>query len=743
MANNFDAIKELTNGKNTMTLTNAVMRAYGIPLDYSSVQESYEVALEYAKTSAKAYIGQPISIGDTLYIVTDEANGYLKAVGTKPVGDNASIEVAEDGKISIYGFAAAEGAALPRKKLDGTIEWVAIEDIVIGDGNEKTRVVAAEGSDITVTPSYDETNDTYTYTLDVVLPAVPGYSVTKTVGEGAVTYQLTKDGVAEGEAIVVPNAYDDSDLASRVSAVEATAVDHTTRIENIEAFFAGAAADEGEGESLVNALDTLKEIQEYINADGKVAETVASNAAAITTLNGDKDTVGSVAHAIAAQAAVDAGTYATQAALAEVKATADAAAVKSDVDTELAKKVESAEIAHTSTGVTEGVTKEGTTLKIVVDAFTKEETLTKIDEKITSFTGGESAADVKNALDTYKETNDAAVAALQSADTTHSTNIQKNADDIAAILNETTGILAQAKADAQSKVNALANGAVATNANNISAIDGKITNINENIAGHTTAIAALEQKDTDITAAINAEKAAREALAGVVGGHTTELAGLTAKDTELAALITANTNKFANYSTTSEVEAKIAEAVGAIDYTAINKALDDNAKAISDEATRADTEEKRLAGLIAENATAIGTNAAAIAALDAVVKAAIENEDSTALNSIKELAIWVAEHETEVLPAIEDNTKAIAALNGDGEGSVKKTVADAIAAIPATPVATTSKAGVVKASEEVTVAEDGTMGVGYISTDKLIQGSATLVLNGGNAEVKVETPAEQ
>lgn len=40
---------------------------------------------------------------------------------------------------------------------------------------------------------------------------------------------------------------------------------------------------------------------------------------------------------------------------------------------------------------------------------------------------------------------------------------------------------------------------------------------------------------------------------------------------------------------------------------------------------------------------------------------------------------------------------------------------------------------VVKASDEVTVANDGTLGIGAISTDKLVNGTDTLVLNGGSA----------
>ena len=741
MANTYEQILALAN-KNNMGLSNTIKRDYGIPLDYSSVQETYEAALAYAQSSTLAYIGQPISVGDTLYIVTDEANGYLKAVGTKPTGDDASISVAEDGKISLFGYAAADNATLPRKKADGTLEWVAIDAIVSGDGNEKTRVEVAEDSAISVTPSYDATNDTYTYTLDVTLPAVPGYSVTKTAGESSVTYQLTKDGVAEGEAIVVPNAYDDTALANRVSDVEASITDHGTRISGLEthvnAFF--AAVEEPDA-----VVDTLAEIQKYI-ADDKTGaagmlESIQANTQAIAVLNGEdtgsvKKTVND---AVAAQAVIDASTYATQAALSEVQATADAAAVKSEVDEALAKKIESATIAHTSEGVVEGVTVNGTALNIVVDAYTKAETLQKISDKITEINGGESAGEVLGQLNDYKETNDAAISAIQAVDTAQDKTIKANTDAITAINDVETGILAQAKAaaalDAQNKVNALATGAVATNTSDISAIKSSITNINNSISTFTGDIATLQQKDADLTAAINGEKSARETLATTVGEHTGYITALQTKDTELDAAIKAHDTKFNDYSTTAQVEAKIAAAVGAIDHTAINEAIAANTKAISDEATRADTEEKRLAGLISDNAEAIETNASNIADLNTAIQAIIDDKDGTTLNSIKDLAVWVEEHESEVLPAIQDNTDAIALLNDKTgkDGSIQKIVADAIAAIPATPIATTSVAGLVKASSEVAVAEDGTMSISSVSTDVLVQGSSTLVLSGGTA----------
>ena len=513
------------------------------------------------------------------------------------------------------------------------------------------------------------------------------------------------------------------------------------------------------GESLVNALDTLKEIQEYINTDGTVAETVTSNAATIATLISDKDTVGSVAHSIATQAAIDASTYATQAALAEVKATADEAAVKSEVDAELADKIDSAEITHTSTGVVEGVTKEGTTLKIVVDAFTKEETLTKIDEKITTFTGGESAADVKNALDTYKETNDAAIAALQATDETHSTAIQTHTNAIAAINDANTGILAQAQAYTDLNLQPLTKTvaehttAITENTANIASISAKIDNTNDNVTVLSTKVGTLEgelkAKDATLEAEIGALRGTHNALAETVNGNIASIKVLEGNVTTMDAAIAANTANFSNYLTTDATKKAIDDKIAEIGYTDLKAAVTANTTAISAEASRADTEEKRLAGLIQANAdniavntSAISANEANIAGLEAAINAVIENEDGTALNSIKELALWVEEHESEVLPQITNNTKAIAAnadaislLNSDDdtkEGSIKKAIKDAFANFEI-PVATSETAGLVKASGEVAVDAYGSMSIVQVSTDKLTLGSDTLVLNGGKA----------
>ncbi len=66
MANNFQEILAVVNKGNQMGLSNTIKRNNGIPLDFSSVQETYEAALDSATNNPRAYIGQPIAVGDTL-----------------------------------------------------------------------------------------------------------------------------------------------------------------------------------------------------------------------------------------------------------------------------------------------------------------------------------------------------------------------------------------------------------------------------------------------------------------------------------------------------------------------------------------------------------------------------------------------------------------------------------------------------------------------------------------------------
>ena len=92
-------------------------------------------------------------------------------------------------------------------------------------------------------------------------------------------------------------------------------------------------------------------------------------------------------------------------------------------------------------------------------------------------------------------------------------------------------------------------------------------------------------------------------------------------------------------------------------WAAISKNRTDiatNTKNISDEIARADAEEKRLAGLIADNATAVATEKSRAEGVEAGLSTAIANEASRADTEEKRLAGLIA-----------DNTAAIAVNTGD------------------------------------------------------------------------------
>ena len=320
MANNYESIHAIANSNN-MGLSNTIKRDYGIPLDYSSVQESYEAALNYAKNSTLAYIGQPIAVGDTLYIVTDESAGYLKAVGTKPIGDESSISITDDGLISIKGFNAADNLTLPHKNEIGAIEWVPISSLVTNeDNNTKTTILTEENSAIDITCNYDNITDTYTYTLDVTLPE---YTIKKTsdTANKQVKYNFQKNGsdVADCE-IIVPDAYDDSSIVSRIAAVETnlnnkveqstldTNYYNKTIIDGKLDAITGASGDtagsvaadllgyKSTNDARVSAVESsVDEITAKIAAyDTDILPVVQTNQGAITILQSDENTEGSV-----------------------------------------------------------------------------------------------------------------------------------------------------------------------------------------------------------------------------------------------------------------------------------------------------------------------------------------------------------------------------------------------------------------------------------------------------------------
>ena len=150
-------------------------RATAFPLDANAYFESLVAAKAAVKPAEEVgskltayYFGQQIAVVEngiaTLYIIekatveTDvDARGYegqLKEVGSKTLGDEASITLDSNGVLSIYGFADAGNKCVPYKDTaTGKLVWGTVEglipDAVVPVGDNETISVSVAGDDST------------------------------------------------------------------------------------------------------------------------------------------------------------------------------------------------------------------------------------------------------------------------------------------------------------------------------------------------------------------------------------------------------------------------------------------------------------------------------------------------------------------------------------------------------------------------------------------------------------------
>ena len=113
--------------KSLLTLDKSFARANGQPADASEIYYSLDAAKAYAAT-AQAYIGQKIVVIEngivSHYSVEDEA-GTLKELGSKPVADGTTIEIDEDGKITLANIADKAEGTYNAVLVNGELTWVA------------------------------------------------------------------------------------------------------------------------------------------------------------------------------------------------------------------------------------------------------------------------------------------------------------------------------------------------------------------------------------------------------------------------------------------------------------------------------------------------------------------------------------------------------------------------------------------------------------------------------------------
>ena len=119
----------------------AINRGNALPLDRYSVFQSLEEVNTYINNpkGSIAYPGQILAVvgenATTVYYL--DQNLAVKPVGVIPSGDSKSIEVTAEGAISLLGAATAENGTLPMLE-NGALVWKTLEDIGAGDGNDDT-----------------------------------------------------------------------------------------------------------------------------------------------------------------------------------------------------------------------------------------------------------------------------------------------------------------------------------------------------------------------------------------------------------------------------------------------------------------------------------------------------------------------------------------------------------------------------------------------------------------------------
>ena len=648
-----DAYKEI--------VTAAIAAGVKEAKDYADANDADTI---YDDTDVKA------DIKELQGVVGDAEGGLVKAVADNTAAISAGVTEAKG-----YADAAIEGLEVAIEQKDG------VEHIVIK--NKDGKEVASVNASKFVQDSF----------LDDVAydPQTRKITFTWTMGDGS----TKTDEVNIADLVDTYSAGEGLTLTGNEFAVD------FTKVASVEAL-----------EELAGQAQTAEEVGAAI--DAKITAANLGQYAIKTEVNTKfedyytKQEVEDKGYAVDAEVAE---TYATKAELEEAVEGIEndllAYAKTEDVNKELAKKIESGSIAHSSESLAEGVTVEGTKLNIVVDAYTKQEVRDYVADVIEDMTGGESAADVKLLLENHIETYTEKVGQIDAKDSAQDTAIAKAQEDA------TKGI-ADAKT-ANDAIAALTSGAVAENAREIAAVKGTITTVNETLSGKIT---TLETKDIELAGLISGLDTAVKGNASTIGQHTAAISALEAKDEELAGQISGVDAKFANYYNKTEVDTKVQEAIDAIpevDFTPYAKVADVNsALALKADAASVYTKEEANAAFMNQDEVDARINALIVGA---------DPEGGKAITDIQNLVKYVDENAGEIaalITATDANTAKLAGI----DGTVKGAIETAIAAIV-----------MPKASEEVTLAEDGTLGLGKVSTDKLEMGDLELILDGGSSAV--------
>lgn len=746
-----------------MSFGKVMSRMAAQPLDISEIWYNKRDLETYAASDATAYAGQKVTYVDTennkVYQYSIQTDGSLAEIGVAPTGDETSITVSAEGLVAMFGYAGAATGTVPMKDAEtGKLVWKTLEEIGAGDGNDNTtyEVTALKNTNdeaygITIQAYFNgqAQGDAVTIALDVY---------TKSEVDAAIKVLADKIGIEAAEGVDASGLYKlIADEVSRATAAEGALSERIgvkaegeTAATGVYAYVDGVIQTLIEGVN-PDKIDSLNELIAWVEAHPDIVsgleEDIKANADAIGVLNGDASTEGSVDKKVAdAIAAQDFSAYATKEGVAETYATKEYI----------------------------GIIPEDAEATNIVGYINE-----KAQEVLDAATGGssESAASVKQQLDTYKATNDPKVAALLTEVWGSETYTgDSRIDALEAEQDSQDEAIAAAKEQADKGVAdaKTANDAIATltgAGGRIAVIEADVTNLKSTtesygttLGGHETRVAAIENAIKDggsidlrfdaLEAADAAQATTNTSLQTQITENKNSLTTLTTVTIpDIQSTLDAKADASAVY-TKKEIgtitEGKtlidmINEAAAAVEYddTQIKADISANADAIA------------AIYKVGEDGTATGELAKEIERAKAAEKANADaialllNNPTEAIDSVTELVNYVNEHGAVVTGMQTDIATHEAVLTGlisENEGgevqtvSVVDYVAEQIAAIPEyeLPAATLESLGGIKASESIAVAADGTATVAKVSTDLLVQGTNELILFGGNASVSTE-----
>ena len=536
MAIRDDFFTALTNGAK-WDVGVSINRTNPLPLDVNSVFASKE-ALDTYVAGAFAYPGQVVAVVEenatTIYYIDQDKT--LHEVGKKPVGDNKTVTVAEDGTISLANLAGAETGAQPVLQADGSIMWI------------KPDATTVEG----LTTAVESLDERTTALEDTVGNAEGG--LVKDVAD-------LQDGVSAINTNLADNYYDKSAVDGLVSGAFHFKgdADHIGEDGNLYADAEGTSVITGKtgdvyqigdkeyaynGEAWIElgftldltAYATTASVTTAVNEaktelEGKIA---TAKSEAISDANGYTDTaitnlgIGDYAKTAEVTAAI--GNAKTE--LTEAIGTAKSEAITTagnNADTKISTKV--GEIGNVT--VKEYVDGKETTLNSSIKAvddkvaalgtLASKSEVTETDLATALATKINGKADKADSLAGYGITDAYTKTEIDGKVSTIEGSIGTNTSAIAAINNETTGILAQAKTYADGKDTAIADAKKAgTDAQAaVNALSDKVGTVTEGktvIEMIAEAQSAATYDDTAIKADIKANTDAIATLNGTGDG---------------------------------------------------------------------------------------------------------------------------------------------------------------------------------------------------------------------------------